>query len=58
MRKNKSRKSKVPILDEKSYTAYLEYLRNEGNAPPTSHPKKGDFLEENKREGTEGVGVS
>ena len=33
MRKNKSKKSKVPVLDEKSYAAYLEYLKNEGASP-------------------------
>ena len=29
MRKNKSKKAKVPVLDEKSYAEYLDYLKRE-----------------------------
>ena len=54
MRKNKSKKSKVPILDEKSYTAYLEYLKNEGNLLPKKDLEKSDFTKEVGRDGGEG----
>ena len=27
MRKNKSKKTKVPVLDEKGYAEYLDYLK-------------------------------
>ena len=46
MRKNKSKKNKVPVLDEKSYTAYLEYLRNEGKLPISNDVKKQDLSQE------------
>ena len=49
MRKNKSKKSKVPVLDEKGYTAYLEYLRNEGKLPPSNDAKKEDLSQEQSR---------
>lgn len=29
MRKNKSKKTKVPVLDEKGYAEYLDYLKQE-----------------------------
>ena len=54
MRKNKSKKSKVPVLDEKSYTAYLEYLRNEGNLPKTDDVKKQDLTQRRVQVGEEG----
>ena len=29
MRKNKSKKTKVPVIDEKGYAEYLDYLKRE-----------------------------
>ena len=29
MRKNKSKKAKVPVIDEKGYAEYLDYLKRE-----------------------------
>ena len=32
MRKNKSKKTKVPVLDEKGYAEYLDYLKREDDS--------------------------
>ena len=36
MRKNKSKKTKVPVLDEKGYAEYLDYLKREDFTKPRS----------------------
>ena len=38
MRKNKSKKTKVPVLDEKGYAEYLDYLKREDD-PKTCSEK-------------------
>ena len=39
MRKNKSKKTKVPVLDEKGYAEYLDYLKREGDTQPHAELK-------------------
>ena len=39
MRKNKSKKTKVPVLDEKGYAEYLDYLKREDSTQPHSERK-------------------
>lgn len=54
MRKNKSKKNKVPVLDEKSYAAYLEYLRNEGEISKGMEGQNQELSCTQGRVGTEG----
>lgn len=49
MRKNKSKKTKVPVLDEKGYAEYLDYLKREDY---------GARQRETKAEGQVGVNAS
>ena len=39
MRKNKSKKTKVPVLDEKGYAEYLDYLKREDDTQPHAEGK-------------------
>ncbi|MBR2340942.1 MAG: hypothetical protein IKA72_00850 [Clostridia bacterium] len=39
MRKNKSKKTKVPVLDEKGYAEYLDYLKREEDQTTRAEPK-------------------
>lgn len=39
MRKNKSKKAKVPVLDEKSYAEYLDYLKRADYSAPRQEVK-------------------
>ena len=54
MRKNKSKKSKVPVLDEKSYAAYLEYLKNEGASPKNADLEQQDLAQGQGQVGEDG----
>ena len=39
MRKNKSKKAKVPVIDEKGYAEYLDYLKREDIVNPRVEAK-------------------